>query len=158
MVGPKTVVFISDGFVAQGEEQTVRDATAIANRAGAHFYTIDARGLNKGSASASIIDQATAFDSAGPSNRFDMQEDGTNALAVDTGGMAIRNENNFGRALDQIQQDASTYYVIGYAPANQTFDGKYRKIETSVKRAGVKVRARRGYLAIEPAMLLKPVP
>jgi VWFA-related protein len=158
MVGPKTVVFISEGFVAQGEEQTLRDATGIANRAGAHFYTIDARGLNKGSASASIIDQATAFDSAGPSSRFDMQEDGTNALAVDTGGMAIRNENNFGRALDEIQQDASTYYVIGYTPTNQTFDGKYRTIETSVKRPGVKVRARRGYLAIEPARLLKPVP
>ena len=86
-----------------------------------------------------------------------MQEDGINGLAVDTGGIAIRNENNFGRALDLIQRDAATYYVIGYTPANQTFDGKYRKIDTSVNRPGVKVRARRGYLALEPAKLLKPV-
>ena len=87
-----------------------------------------------------------------------MQEDGTNALAVDTGGIAIRNENNFGRALDEIQQDAATYYVVGYTPANHTFDGKFRKIDVSVKRADVKVRARRGYLALEPALLLKPTP
>ena len=158
MAGPKTVVYISDGFVVQGAEEFVRDATGMANRAGAHFYTIDARGLNKGSASSDIIDQKLAFDSAGAFTSFDMQADGTNALAVDTGGVPIRNENNFGRALDQIQADASTFYVIGYTPSNQTFDGKYRKIDVSVKRDGVHVRARRGYLALEPAKLLAPVP
>jgi len=71
--------------------------------------------------------------------------------------MAIRNENNFGRALDVIQRDAGTYYVLGYTPTNQKFDGKYRTISVSVQRPGVKVRARRGYLAIAPAKLLKPV-
>jgi VWFA-related protein len=157
MPGPKTVVFLSEGFVLLDMESALRDATGLANRAGAHFYTIDARGLNKGSASSSIIDQKVAFDSAGASNRVDMQEDGTNALAVDTGGMAIRNENNFGRALDLIQKDSGTYYVLGYTPSNQTFDGKFRKIDVSVTRSGVKVRARRGYLALEPAKLLRPV-
>ena len=158
--GPKTVVFLSEGFILQDMEAALRDATGLANRAGAHFYTIDARGLDKGSASSSIIDQPVAFDPAGPSNRFDLQEDGTNALAVDTGGMAIKNENNIGRALDVIQQDAGTYYVIGYTPANQAFDGKFRTIDVAVKRPDVKVRARRGYLALQPAMLLKaePVP
>jgi tetratricopeptide (TPR) repeat protein len=157
MAGPKTIVYVSDGFIVQGAEEFVRDATGMANRAGAHFYTIDARGLNKG-ASSDIIDRKLAFNSAGAFGGFDMQEDGTNALAVDTGGIAIRNENNFGRALDLIQQDAGTYYVLGYTPANQTFDGKYRAIDVSVKRSGVKVRARRGYLALAPAKLLKPVP
>ena len=157
MPGPKTVVFISEGFILQDVESELRNVTGLANRAGAHFYTIDARGLNKGSG-ASIIDEPASMDSGGPSNRFDLQQDGINALAVDTGGMAIRNENNFGHALDLIQQDSSTYYVVGYTPANQNFDGKYRKIDTSVDRPGVKVRARRGYLALEPAKLLKPTP
>ena len=85
-----------------------------------------------------------------------MQADGTNSLAVDTGGFAIRNENNFGRALDEIQRDAGTYYVVGYTPAKDTFDGKYRAISVKVARPGVKVRARRGYLALEPATLLRP--
>src|SRR5262249_21573734 len=71
-------------------------------------------------------------------------------------GFAIRNENNFARALDEIQQDTGTYYVVSYTPANTTFDGKYRSIDVSVSRPGAKVRARRGYLALEPAALLKP--
>jgi VWFA-related protein len=158
MPGPKTVVFVSEGFLTLDGMTTLQHATGMANRAGAHFYTIDARGLNKGSSASSIIDEPAAFDSAGPSNHFDLQEDGTNALAVDTGGMAIRNENNFGRALDVVQRDAGTYYVLGYTPANQSFDGKFRRIDVSVKRPGLKVRARRGYLALTPARLLKPTP
>jgi VWFA-related protein len=68
----------------------------------------------------------------------------------------IRNENNVGRALDTIAVDSGTYYVLGYQPANTTFDGKYRKIEIRVKRPGVKVRARQGYLALEPSKMLVP--
>jgi tetratricopeptide (TPR) repeat protein len=87
-----------------------------------------------------------------------MQEDGTNSLSVDTGGFAIRNENNFGRALDAIQRDAGVYYVVSYAATNEKFDGKYRAIAVKVKRPDVTVRARRGYLAIAPARMLKVVP
>ena len=158
MVGPKTVVFLSEGFILRDMERELEQAVGMANRAGVHLYTIDARGLNKGTASSNSLSQAFAFDSFGPSNHDDMQADGINALAVDTGGVAIHSENNFGRALDLIQQDAGTYYVIGYTPANQNFDGKYRKIDASVDRPGVKVRSRRGYLALEPAKLLKPTP
>ena len=156
IAGPKTVVFLSEGFVLEEQEMALRQAVGQAARAGAHFYTIDARGLNKGT-NAQLIDQAVADNPAGAPARFDMQSDGTNSLAVDTGGFAIRNENNFGRALDEIQQDAGTYYVISYAPANELFDGKYRTISVKVGRPGVKVRARRGYLAIEPAKMLTPV-
>ena len=150
--GAKTVVFFSEGFVIQQMESTLRQVTGQAARAGAHFYTIDARGLNKGPGS-QIIDQARAGTAAGSLGGFDAQADGTNSLAVDTGGIAIRNENNFGRALDEIQQDASTYYVIAYTPSNTTFDGKYRAIDVKVSRPGVKVRSRRGYLATSPAAL-----
>ncbi len=150
--GAKSIVFLSEGFRIEGREGELRLAVGQAARAGAHFYTIDARGLDK--TGGAIVDQVVAFDSHGPSNTFDMQADGTNSLAVDTGGMAIRNENNFSRALDIIQQDAGTYYVVAYAPSNAAFDGKYRAIDVKVSRAGVKVRARRGYLALEPAALL----
>ena len=153
--GPKTIVFISEGFVIQEQEAELRQAVGQAARAGAHFYTVDARGLNTGT-SANIIDQAQAESAAGVSSRFDMQADGTNSLAVDTGGFAIRNENNFGRALDDIQRDAGTYYVVGYRPAKETFDGKYRAISVKVNRPGIKVRARRGYLAVAPAALTSP--
>ena len=157
MAGPKTIVYFSEGFLVTGSEATLQGVTGLANRAGAHFYTVDARGLNHGSASSAILTGVQPMNPMGAPPQFEWNEDSTNALAVDTGGIPIRNENNFGRALDQIQADAGTYYVIGYTPSNQTFDGKYRKIDVDVKRGGVRVRARRGYLALEPAKLLKPV-
>jgi tetratricopeptide (TPR) repeat protein len=70
----------------------------------------------------------------------------------------IRNENNIGRALGQIAEDAGRYYVLAYQPANANFDGKYRPIQVRVKREGVRVRARRGYLALPPARMTVPKP
>jgi VWFA-related protein len=153
--GPKTIVFFSEGFVLEDQESQLRQAIGQAARAGAHFYTVDARGLNRGAVS-QIIDAPLADNPMGAPPTFDAQADGPNSLAVDTGGLAIRNDNNFGRALGDIQQDAATYYVIGYTPVKETFDGKYRSISVTVSRPGVKVRARRGYLALEPAALLRP--
>lgn len=157
MQGPKTIVFLSDGFVIGGMEGALRTVVGQAARAGARFYAIDVRGLNRGRG-AGIIDQGLADDPAGPSTPFNALEDGINSLAVDTGGMMIRNENNVGRALDTILRDANVYYVLGYQPANAAFDGKFRSIEVRVKRPGVRVRARRGYLALEPSKMLVPQP
>lgn len=157
LAGPKAVVFFSDGFAIAGRDSTLRSVVGQAARAGARFYSIDVRGLDRQGGSG-IIDQAHATDAAGPATRFDAMEDGFNSLAVDTGGLMIRNENNIGRALETISRDASLYYVLGYQPANATFDGKYRSIDVRVKRDGLKVRARRGYLAIEPAKMLKTQP
>jgi hypothetical protein len=52
------------------------------------------------------------------------------------------------RAFGMIVRDTSTYYVIGYQPANPTMDGKYRRIEVKSKKAGLNVRARKGYAAV----------
>jgi VWFA-related protein len=155
--GPKTIVFLSDGFVSEEIETTLRNVVGQTARAGGRVYAIDARGLNRGPSAASL-DQLAATDEAGPANRFDLTEDAPNSLAMDTGGLVIRNENNVGRALDTIARDSGRYYVVGYAPADANFDGKYRPIEVRVKRQGVRVRARRGYLAIEPAKMLLPRP
>ena len=155
--GPKTIVFLSDGFVTSQAETTLRSVVGQTARAGARVYAIDGRGLTRGAA-AGITDQAAAADSAGGPPAFDMGEDGPNSLAVDTGGFVIRNENNIGRALSEIAADANLYYVISYQPENANFDGKYREIEVRVKRQGVKVRARRGYLALQPAQMLIPQP
>jgi tetratricopeptide (TPR) repeat protein len=48
--------------------------------------------------------------------------------------------------------------VVGYRPSNTNLDGTYRRIEVKVTAEGVRVRARRGYLALEPARMLTPPP
>ncbi len=157
MAGPKTIVLLSDGFVTERMETALQQAVGQTTRAGGRIYAIDVRGLNRGRG-AGIIDQAAADDEAGGPARFDALADGPNSLAVDTGGLMIRNENNIGRALGAIAEDTGTYYVIGYRPTNQAFDGKFRQIEVRVKRPDVRVRARRGYLAVEPSRLIAPQP
>lgn len=154
MPGPKTLVFLSGGFTTLGVENTLHTIVGQVARAGARVYAIDVRGLNRGSQADKLTRMAAGPMGGGP--QFDGQADGINSLAVDTGGIMIRNENNFARALDMVAADTRTYYVIGYQPTNATFDGKYRQIEIRVKRPGVTVRARQGYLAIDPAKMLIP--
>jgi VWFA-related protein len=157
MTGPKTIVFLSDGFVVQELETTLQQVVGQTARAGARIYAIDVRGLNRGRGTG-IIDQMQVDDPYGAQVQFDLQEDGPNSLAVDTGGWMIRNENNIGRALDTVARDAGRYYVLGYQPTNAVFDGRFRAIKVGVKRPGIRVRARRGYLALEPSRMLVPKP
>jgi hypothetical protein len=155
--GPKTVVFVSEGMVAEQLLTDVEQAVGQAARSGARFYALDARGLSRGSGGG-IIDQPLAQTSTAPGSLFDLRGDATTSLAVATGGFAIRNDNNITRALGLIAADSDSYYVIGYRPSNQSFDGKFRKVDLMVRTAGLRVRARRGYVALDPARLLTPAP
>ncbi len=155
--GPKTIVFLSDGFVLQEMEGALRSTVGQTSRAAARVYAIDVRGLNRG-ASADIGDRAAAEDGVGAPARFDAAADGVNSLAVDTGGLMIRNENNIGRALTRIAEDANRYYVLVYEPQGLKLDGQYHPIDVRVKRPGLTVRARRGYLALPSSQLLVPQP
>jgi VWFA-related protein len=154
--GPKTVVYLSDGFVVQDLETTLRAVVGQMARSGARVYSIDVRGL--GRLGAPDFGQLAAEDPAGPSTRFDTLADAPNSLAADTGGLMIRNENNIGRALDTIARDAGRYYLLAYQPSNTTWDGKFRQVEVRVTRPNVRVRARRGYIALDPAQMLTPQP
>jgi VWFA-related protein len=65
----------------------------------------------------------------------------------ETGGLAIRNENDFDEALREMLDDSRSYYVLGYRPSDAAADGKYRSIAVKAKRPGAEVRARKGYVA-----------
>jgi VWFA-related protein len=153
--GPKTIVFLSDGFVVQDVETTLRSVVGQIARSGGRVYAIDVRGLSRGS-NAGNVDHMFADDPYFATTKFDSQADGPNSLAVDTGGVMIRNENNIGRALEAVARDSARYYVLGYQPADSSFDGSYRSIQVRVKRRDVRVRARRGYLALQTAPLGPP--
>ena len=69
-------------------------------------------------------------------------QDYATSFAAETGGWAWANTNNYGGAVDQIWREAGSYYVLGYnAPVN---DGRFHKINVTVKAKAVTVRARRG--------------
>lgn len=135
VAGAKTLVLVSAGFgIGPGVEGQVRNAVRGAARAGARVYAIDPLGLQR---------------VGGPPDLL-------STLSADTGGLVIFHENNLGRALDAIAADTGVYYLLGVRPLNRRFDGRYREIDVRVKVPGVKVRARRGYLAVDPSTLRSP--
>ena len=142
--GRKTVVFLSEGFYLEDSRGLIEAIAAQAARGGTTIYSIDGRGLiGAPSPTADVLTNAR-----GRSTAFDTGDDGPNILTAGTGGLMLRNIDDMSRAFGMIIRDTSTYYVIGYQPANSTMDGKYRRIEVKTKVAGLNVRARKGYAAI----------
>jgi hypothetical protein len=60
------------------------------------------------------------------------------------------NSNDLAGSLRRVVNDLSSYYLLGYYSSGK-LDGKFHSIKVRVKRPGVQVRARRGYLAATPA-------
>jgi VWFA-related protein len=141
--GRKTVVLLSEGFYVEQVRATLEMVAAQAARAGTVIYAIDGRGLIGGSmAVPDVVAPGKAR-----SILFDTGEDGPAILAGDTGGFVVHDIDDMSRAFGLIARDTSTYYVLGYQPTNSIMDGKYRKIDVKARVAGLKIRARRGYIA-----------
>jgi hypothetical protein len=67
-------------------------------------------------------------------------------LADATDGLAIVDSNDLAGGFRRIVADLSSYYLLGYYSTGK-LDGRFHSISVRVKRPGVQVRARRGYLA-----------
>lgn len=162
--GRKTVVYLSDGFYSEDLAGQLRSAIDRAATASVRFYGLDTRGLNRGASPNAAVEQGphapvvNSRDIGADLPVFDIDADGPNSLAVDTGGLMIRNENDFSKALREIADDTSSYYVLGYRPSRTALDGKYRSINVRVKKEGLSVRARKGYLAVPLPANMSPVP
>jgi VWFA-related protein len=135
------------------DEQYFRtDLLQEANRANASFYPIDPRGLV-------VFDEPIAkpsergFQPMTPltvdAARLRARLDSLRTLAENTDGLAIVDSNNLAAGMRRVVADLSSYYLLGYY-ANTKLDGKYHAITVRVRRPGVQVRARRGYLAATP--------
>jgi VWFA-related protein len=146
--GRKSILLLTEGFVAEESWPLVKEAVGLAARGHATIYTLDARGLDSTNMESHLMgSDPGALDREGRLlNQFDMGSDSVNSLAVDTGGFVVRNTNIFDQAVARIADDASHYYVLGYRPVKAP-DGKFRKISVKVERPGLSVRARRGYVA-----------
>jgi VWFA-related protein len=115
-----------------------------ANRANASFYPIDPRGLATFDSSLSSP-QSLDADAAALRQR----SDALRTLAEATDGLAILT-NDVAGGLKRVVADVSSYYLLGYYSTGK-LDGKFHAITVRVKRPGVQIRARRGFLAAKPA-------
>jgi VWFA-related protein len=162
MPGRKSVVFLSDGFRIwtlrkNGDTRHVelferlvsqlRKLTDLANRAGVVIYTVDLRGLQ--------VQRTQASRGGGPGNAglgaFADNWDGLHYLAHETGGLFTKNDNDIPAAIRTAVEDQNGYYLLGYSPDSDTFkldrgESKYHRVAVKVKRAGLQVRSRAGFL------------
>ncbi len=167
--GRKSVVLFSEGVSIP--PAVLRLFTGAANRANVSIYTMDAAGLRVESAQRAIGDQVNeaakrgltsyASSSRGGGNEpltkgLERNEDALRQdphtslgeLAQGTGGQLFENTNNLRTGFERLESDLRNYYLLGYTPANATYDGTFRTIEVRVKRSGLTVAARKGYFAV----------
>jgi hypothetical protein len=171
--GRKTIVYLSEGLPASPAMQARLDAlVSAANRANVTVYTIDAAGLRtestltetrrevEAAGQERLRQTATSRDATdGPMTRIvERTEDmlrldphtGLSRLAGDTGGFLIRDTNDLSSVFRRIDEDNRFHYLLTYSPSNAEFDGKFRTIQVRVKREGMQIFARKGYLALRP--------
>jgi hypothetical protein len=75
-------------------------------------------------------------------------QDALNALAADTGGRALRNQNYFERWVEKVLDETSNYYVIAWRPSTEEEkESKFRNLKISItSQSDLTVRAPRGYI------------
>lgn len=114
-----------------------------ANANGVTLWPLDATGL----AVDDLVSAENRTMEARP-NSFMMRQNSQAPLlmmAEQTGGIAAVNTNDWKRNLDELAHDFSDFYSIGYRSGRAAVDRPHR-VEVNVKRKGLKVRARKGYL------------
>lgn len=168
----KALLFFSEGIdydiydvfnnrSATSVMQDARDAIAAAQRANVGIYAVDPRGLTLLGddtieiASLSDDTQVREGSPAAFQRELLLAQESLIALADETGGMAVVRTNDIPRALARIASENSTYYLLGYQTDASRSPGRFRKLEVRVKRPGLQVRARRGYIPPDPKALAK---
>ncbi|MGH9803183.1 MAG: VWA domain-containing protein, partial [Blastocatellia bacterium] len=152
-------VLLSDGFLlggnSNGVHYDIRRITDAATRAGVVIYSLDARGL---------VAMPDSMDASSPgffgtgalagarmrieNSSIEADRDGLNALAEDTGGKAIFNNNDLNIGLQRVLDDTESYYLLAFEPEVSYRDGRFRKLEIKVPgHPELKVRTRKGYFA-----------
>ena len=180
--GRKSILLLSDGFGLNSRMKELLDVLIdLANRASVVIHTMDARGLatlgmqpqdnvQMLSDAASRVDVRGLGRSVVEVDRlmtvrrkgFHASQDGLIYLSQETGGITIRNTNDFSGGVQRVLNDQRGYYLIGYRPDEATFDAKGRhkrhNLSLQVTRPGkFSVRMRNGFFGIAEDQI-KPAP
>ena len=163
--GRKLAFFISDGFLMDtgingpNLPEKLERIIDAATRAGVVIYTIDARGLGAGG----VVDADNSrpmIGSADPGLQMAMigevsaYQNAMNALAGDTGGRALRNQNYFDRWVDKVLDETSNYYLLAWRPDKEEEKApKFRHVKVTITgHPELTVRAPRGYVEGLPSV------
>ena len=176
VTGRKQVIFLSGGFNdamlagAEGSEQRANAEAVVEGRiwevgsdtqfgdasvrqqlqktlktfAGTDcvVHTVDVTGL---ASSGSSVESAVGVDNRGRGGRQSLSQ-----MAADTGGRFIKDTNDITGALAQILESSRRYYLLAFEPPQQKGGGRFHKLKVKVRRKGLSVSHRSGYLEAMP--------
>jgi VWFA-related protein len=153
----KSLIYFASGLHLNGiDNQAQLHATVdAAIRAGVSFWPVDARGLvaqaplgdaTQGSPGNAGMYSGTA--AIANTTNFQQSQDTLYALAGDTGGKALFDNNDLTRGIVQAQESVSDYYVIGYYTSNTARNGHFRRVKITLNQnENAKLDYRQGYYA-----------
>ena len=151
----KAVLYFSEGITLSPRTgDLVEGFNAVlgaAARANVTVYTISPRGLDLHMGAELLATGVNPSTQLQQGRR--LAQDMLRSLAEGTGGAAVVDSNAIAPTLDRVASESSHYYLLGYAPADTKRDGRFRPIEVRVKRPGLVVNARKGYVAPDDAAL-----
>jgi VWFA-related protein len=150
--GRKSMVLVSQGFVYDVQNPHMKEVTLASRRHNVPIYFVDTRGLQglPGEFTASFPLSVEPQDVVAVLADLTREAEGTEALALDTGGFVVKNSNDLAGGMRRVSNESRAYYLLGYNPTDLKRDGKFRRIEVKLrppKAKGTSVRARRGYYA-----------
>ena len=126
----RAVILLTDGLDTKSAATTEKALNA-ALAANATIYTVD------------MIDpQAKAMDKMQAAGALKYYANKSGGRYISSpGGQALD------EAFDEIREELSNQYTLGYRPTNKTRDGHWRKIELKLERPELNARTRDGYRA-----------
>jgi len=160
----KALLFFSEGFdydiyqpfyINRDSDLIIteaREAVAAAQRANVNVYGIDPRGMSQFPemieiSSRSDYPQLEYGTFRGQLRELLLAQESLMSLSEETGGIAIVNSGDLAGGIGRIVLDNSRYYLLGYySDSTKWSRNRFLKIEVKVKRPGLEVRARKGYL------------
>jgi VWFA-related protein len=141
VTGRKALVLLSDGLDTGGPH-TLTDAIEAAQDADAPVYAMIFNPFAGRVALAGAVAPVALLESRKAEGRM-------RRLAEETGGRyydASKKDTAAG-VFAQIEEDLRNLYVVGFSIPEADRDGKFHELRIETTRAGVKIRARKGYIA-----------
>ena len=153
----KALIYFASGLRLNGVDNQAQlvATTNEAIRSNVSFYPIDARGLiaqaplgDATTASPGGIGIFTGASAQAGLRNLQRSQDTLYALAKDTGGKAMFDNNDLALGIRQAAESMTSYYTIGYYTTHSALDGKFHRIKITVKdNDSVSLSYRQGYFA-----------
>ena len=153
----KALIYFASGLRLNGTDNQAQlvATTNAALRSNVLLYPIDARGLvaqaplgDATTGSPGGIGMFSGTSAQAVTTRFQRSQDTLYALAKDTGGKAMFDNNDLSLGIKQAAEGMTSYYEIGYYPTHTALDGRFHRIKISLKEGlSADLSYRQGYFA-----------